>query len=125
MRQAKERERVNTMATLTKARKAELKANALEQLTALDIKQGETIWTTTDYVGNVGTAYVRAFIMRENQPVNITWAIAHATGLTLKEREGRWVIHTGGYGYSRSQYVTDHLSWVLFNEGLKLKDREL
>lgn len=111
--------------TVAKSRKREFKMNALNQLDDLDIKQGETVWTLTEYVGNKGTAYVRAFVMRDNQPVNITWAIAHATGLTLKEREGRWVIHTGGYGYSRSQYVSDHLSWVLFNEGLQLKDRDL
>lgn len=113
------------MATLTKSRKAELKANALEQLTAYDIKQGETIWTTTDYVGNSGTAYVRAFIIRDGEPVNITWHIGHATSQTLTERGGRWVIRTGGGGYSRSQHVVDALSWVLFGQGLRLKDRDL
>lgn len=113
------------MATLTKSRKAELKANALEQLTAYDIKQSETIYTTTEYVGNSGTAYVRAFIIRDNQPINITWHIGHACDLQLKDREGRWVIRTGGWGYSRSQHVVDALSWVLFGQGLRLKDRDL
>ena len=113
------------MATLTKARKAELKANALEQLNALDIKHGETVHTTTEYVGNRGTAYVRAWVIRNGEPVNITWHIGHATSQTLTERGGRWVIRTGGYGYSRSQHVVDELSWVLFGQGLQLKDRDL
>lgn len=113
------------MATLTKARKAELEANALEQLTALEIKQGETVHTTTEYVGNSGTAYVRAWVIRNDQPLNITWHIGHATNQTLKDRDGRWVIRTGGWGYSRSQHVVDALSWVLFGKGGQLKDRDL
>jgi hypothetical protein len=113
------------MATLTKSRKAELKANAIEQLNAYGITQGETIYTSTDYVGNSGTAYVRAWIMRENEPVSITWHIGHATSQTLKDREGKWMIRTGGYGYSRAQHVTDALSWALFGKGGQLKDREI
>ncbi len=113
------------MATLTKARKAELKANALEQLTALEIQPDETILTDTNYVGNSGTAYVRAWVMRDGQLTPLTWLIGHATSQTLKDREGKWVIHTGGYGYSRSQHVVDALSWVLFGQGGQLKDREI
>ncbi len=51
------------MATLTKARKAELKASALESLKEYDIQAGATIYTDTVYVGNVGTAYVRAWLI--------------------------------------------------------------
>ena len=112
------------METLTKARKAELKANAIEQLNAYGITQGETIYTSTDYVGKSGTAYVRAWIMRDNKPVSITWHIGHATGQTLKDR-GQWVIRTGGWGYSRAQHVTDALSYLLFGQGGQLKDREI
>jgi hypothetical protein len=113
------------MATLTKARKAELKESALETLKAYDIKPGETLYTDTNYVGNVGTAYVRVFLMRDNVPVPLTWSIGHATAQTLKDREGRWVIHPGGYGYSRGQHVVDALSWALFGQGGQLKDKEI
>jgi hypothetical protein len=112
------------MATLTKSRKAELKASAIEQLNAYGITRGETIYTSTDYVGKSGTAYVRVWIMRDNAPVSITWHIGHATNQTLKDR-GSWAIRTGGYGYSRAQHVTDSLSWVLFGKGGQLKDREI
>jgi hypothetical protein len=113
------------MATLTKSRKAELKANALEQLTALNIQRGEIIYTSTDYVGNAGTAYVRAWVMRDNAPVSLAWAIGHATAQTLKDRGQHWAIRTGGGGYSRAQHVTDSLSWALFGQGGQLKDREI
>lgn len=113
------------MATLTKARKAELKASALESLKEYDIKAGSTIYTDTVYVGNVGTAYVRAWLIRDGQPVPLTWLIGNATAQTLKDRDGRWVIHTGGYGYSRSQHVVDALSWALFGQGGQLTDREI
>ena len=113
------------MATLTKTRKAELKANALETLQAYNIQAGDTIYTDTVYVGNVGTAYVRAWLIRDGQPVPLTWLIGHATAQTLKDRDGRWVIHTGGYGYSRGQHVVDALSWALFGQGGQLKDREI
>lgn len=112
------------METLTKSRKAELKANALEQLNALNIQRGEIIYTSTDYVGNAGTAYVRAWVMRDNEPVSLAWAIGHATAQTLKDR-GHWAIRTGGHGYSRAQHVVDALSWALFGQGGQLTDREI
>lgn len=110
--------------TLSKSRKAELKASALEQLTALDIQRGEIIYTSTQYVGNAGTAYVRAWLIRDGQPVPLTWMIGHATAQTLKDR-GHWAIRTGGYGYSRAQHVVDALSWALFGQGGQLTDREI
>jgi len=113
------------MATLTKSRKAELKAQAIETLKAYDIQPGETVWTDTNYVGNVGTAYVRAFLVRDDKLMPLTFSIAHATAQTLKDRDGRWVIHTGGHGYSRGQHVVDALSWALFGQGGQLKDREI
>lgn len=113
------------MATLTKARKAELKASALEALSDLNIERGETIYTDTQYVGRNGTAYVRAWVVRDNKLIPITWHIGHATHLGLSEREGRWVIRTGGWGYSRSQHVVDALSWVLFSDHGQLKDLDI
>lgn len=110
--------------TLSKTRKAELKANALEQLNALNIQRGEIIYTSTEYVGNAGTAYVRAWIMRDNAPVSLAWMIGHVTAQTLKDR-GHWAIRTGGGGYSRAQHVTDSLSWALFDQGGQLTDREI
>lgn len=111
--------------TVARSRKREFKNNAIIQLNDLDIKQGETVWTLTEYVGKNGTAYVRAFIIRNGEPVNITWHIGHATSQTLTERGGRWAIRTGGYGYSRSQHVVDALSWLLFDKGGQLTDRDL
>lgn len=113
------------MATLTKLERELLRANALDQLENYEIVKGETIYCTTEYVGRSGTAYVRAFIMRDNEPVNITWHIGHVTRQTLTERGGHWVIRTGGGGYSRSQHVVDALGWTLFNESLALKDKAL
>ena len=110
--------------TLNKADKAELKLNALEQLKTMDIQRGEIIYTSTQYVGNAGTAYVRAWVMRDNVPLSITWAIGHATAQTLKDR-GHWAIRTGGHGYSRAQHVVDALSWALFKQGGQLTDREI
>lgn len=89
--------------------------DALNALSHYQIKIGETLHITTDYVGNVGTAQSRVFIIRDGDLVNITALVAWAMGDTPKERkgDGRWVIVTKGMGYSRAQHITQNLEYAL------------
>lgn len=94
-------------------------AMALEAIGTLEVyglTDQSTLQISTDYVGNVGTAYSRVFIIRDGDLVNITALVARATGATLKERkgDGRWVIVTKGMGYSRAQHITSCLSYSMF-----------
>lgn len=94
-------------------------ATALEAMTTLyfyGLTEESTLQISTDYVGNVGTAYSRVFVIRDGDLVNITALVARATGATLKTRksDGRWVIVTRGMGYSRAQHITSNLSYSMF-----------
>lgn len=103
----------------------ELKKEALRFISNLKLQTHETIYTQTDYVGNAGTAYVRVYVMRDNKPLNITWHVGHATSLSLRNRNGRHVIHTGGGGYSRGQHVVEFLSMLEGGQTSLLKQEEL
>ena len=117
--------------TTTTTSKAQAKRDEIAHNVELlsDIKAGDTLYTETSYTGNMGTAYVRVFRVNDAGNTakieNITYHIGKATAQSLRERGGRWVIHTGGGGYSRGQHVVDALSWALFGKNGQLKDREL
>lgn len=89
------------------------------------VSDGDTICTITDYVGNQGTAYVRTYIIKDKELLNLTWYVGKATESKMKEREGRVWIRTGGGNYSRAESVTQALSLVLFKEFDHLKCFEL
>ena len=99
---------------MNKTELAKIKADAIEQLThgGYDLTR---LTITTDYIGNVGTADCRVFVVLDGKIANITWLVARAIGDKPRERvsDGRWVIRTKGYGYSRAQHVADSLSWAL------------
>lgn len=107
------------------ATKTELAARKNEALESLrnghGIVAGSRVFTFTDYVGNAGTAYVRVYIIDDNRLFNITWLVANAIGDTPKDREGKWMIKTTGYGYNRAQHVADALSWALFGKSGKIE----
>lgn len=114
------------MATLTKKQKDQRKIDAIATLKSLGIKEGDTIYTTTNYVGNMGTAYVRVFFVNDDKRiVNITYYAGHAGGQSVRDRDGQWNIHTGGGGYSRGFHVVDSLSWALFGGSYLLKETEM
>ncbi len=99
----------------TMSEKNALRLDALQTLSHYQIQIGETLHITTDYVGNVGTAQSRVFIIRDGDLVNITALVARACGDIPKERkgDGRWVIVTKGMGYSRAQHITQNLEYAL------------
>jgi hypothetical protein len=98
---------------------------ASDYLHGLGISENDTIWTITQYKGNAGTALVRAYFVKNGEPLNLTGFIGQVSAQTLVNHGGQTWIRTGGGGYSRSQHVTDSLSWHLFGIGQKLKDRDL
>ena len=110
----------------TKQLNAELKAQAVATLTEnYGIVEGATLYTMTQYVGNVGTAYVRAYALADGAIYNVTGLVANAIGDKTHDKDGKTWIKTTGYGYSRAQHVVDGLSWVLFGIGSKLNYSEL
>jgi hypothetical protein len=108
----------------TKTELATRKADALESLTAWGIVEGSTLQVFTHYVGNVGTAYVKVYMIDGDRLINITWLIANATGVKGTDRNGSWFIKTTGYGYNRAQHVIDNLSWAIFGTSGKLNYNE-
>ncbi len=88
---------------------------ALENLYRYDLKIGDTLHVETNYVGNVGTAQSRVFIIRDGDLVNITALVAWASEYKPKERksDGRWVIETRGVGYNRAQFIVNNLEYAL------------
>lgn len=116
------------MATAAKTAKAEREAAqvaACEYMREAMGKSDGVLYGTTDYVGNTGTAYVRVFIVMANHIYNVTGYVARAIGETPRERDGKHVIRTTGYGYHRLQHVADALSWNLYGEGGGLSYRDL
>lgn len=114
------------MATLTKAQKTELQREAQNTLRNYGIDVNSILNVMTEYTGNTGTAQSRVFFVLGDQLINITALVARASGYEPKERksDGRWVIRTSGYGYSRAQHITDGLSWAMFGRGGTLQYSE-
>ena len=104
------------MGALKTYERVQQRETAKESLRAYGLTDESTLQISTDYIGNVGTAQSRVFIVRDGDLVNITALVAWATDETPRERksDGRWVIVTKGMGYSRAQHITSNLSWALF-----------
>jgi len=113
------------MATLTKKEKLEQEQRAKVQLKmyyGFDLvsrQAGEmpTLYISTHYTGNTGTALSRVMVITDDGKIaDITHLVARASGLTLRDKDGRGYIRTGGYGYNRALHITHNLSMVLFRD---------
>ena len=104
------------MGALKTYEKAQQREIAKESLRAHGLTEQSVLTVTTDYVGNVGTAYSRVFITCGERIINITALVAWASGDEPKERksDGRWVIQTKGMGYSRAHHIVSTVSYALF-----------
>lgn len=121
------------MATLTKAEKLEQKQRAHTQLKmhyGFDLvsrQAGEmpTLYISTHYTGNTGTALSRVMVITDGKIADITHLVARASLLTLRDKDGRGYIRTGGYGYNRAQMIAQNLSMVLCHDTYSIAYSEL
>lgn len=103
------------METLKTKQGSEEQKRATELMAGL-LPENKTVFFSEEYVGNRGTCYVRAHIIRNDDIQAVTAIVAGAIGETAFNKDGRWSIRTSGYGYSRAQHVADALSYALFGE---------
>jgi hypothetical protein len=78
-------------------KKMEQRAEALERLRALGIKPGDTLYTVIKHRARSGMLRVLdVYYIKDNEPLRITWAAAHAAGYSYDERhEGARMHGTG------------------------------
>lgn len=77
------------------------------------IKPSTVIYTMLE-PGRGETDYVRVFVApRKGAIRDITWMVAKACGLRVKDREGRWFIPMGGGGYSKGLQVYLDIRYAL------------
>jgi len=83
------------------------------------IGEEATLYISTHYIGNVGTALSRVYIIGKgfgdvDELFNVTNVVAIATESKPHTKDGRDYLKTTGYGYNRAQHIADNLSYALF-----------
>jgi len=91
------------------------KQEAIDDLRKL-LRPGDTVYTILRNVSRSGMSRtVDAYIMQNNEPRRLSWAIARAIGLTYdKTHEG---IKVGGCGMDVGFEVVYHLGYALWPDG--------
>lgn len=99
-------------------RETKAQAEACADLRKLwDIKAGSTIYTMVTHVARSGMSRdVRVFVVHKGKIQCITSKVAHATGLTLRDRGSWYAIVRGGCGMDLAWDTVYHLSRAMFRE---------
>lgn len=78
---------------------------------------GDTVYTTVTHVTSTGmTRWIRVLVMKDNQPVDISWHAGKALGLQVNTRSHDGV-EVGGAGMDMGFHLVYSLSRVLFAGG--------
>jgi hypothetical protein len=78
------------------------------------LQPGDTVWTSVTHVARSGmTRWIRAFIIREGQPEDISWHVARVTGSPVNSRNHEGV-ERGGCGMDMGFDLVYSLSHHLF-----------
>lgn len=107
---------VGPMTTKAEARREEI-AHARETLLErYELTPGSTVWTTTSHVSRSGMSRVMdAYVIRNNEPLRITWSVADAVDWRYDQRyEG---VKVDGCGMDMGFHLVYTLSQVLYPEG--------
>lgn len=95
-----------------KEAKQKLRARAKEELLKL-LKPDDLVYTVCDQVSRSGLRrYIRCFIVKNNQILNITMYVSHL--IDYKMKDGALIID--GYGSDMGHTVVYELSYRLFHE---------
>lgn len=89
------------------------------------VSEETTLNYSTHYIGNVGTALSRIYLVVDGELYNVTGLVANAIGSKVHTKEGRDYLKTTGYGYNRAQHITDNLSYALFGKRDALAYKEV
>ena len=97
---------------MTKAKKAE-QEEAIAYLRAV-LRPGDTVYTKSEHVSRSGMMHhISLYVIRENEPINITYRAAAALDYCLADRG----LKVGGYGMDMGFAVVYNLSRTLFPDG--------
>lgn len=95
---------------------------AKTRLTAADgyaLKPGDTIYSTVTHVARSGMSRsIRFFVMLDNRPHEITWAIARAAGYSMDDKNGG--LKTSGCGMDMCFNTVYNLGRILNPKGFDL-----
>lgn len=101
--------------SMTKKEKREAKSEALVKLREW-IKAGEKVYTTVTHVARSGMQRsIRVFIMRDNEPFEITGYTAHALDYPRDDKNGG--VKVGGCGMDMGFHIVYNLGRTLFPDG--------
>jgi len=98
---------------------------AREILVHYGVTEESTLAFSTHYIGNVGTALSRVYIVVNGEIANVTQLVGNAIEGKFTTKDGRDYIKTTGYGYNRAQHITDSLSYALFGRRDALAYKEV
>ena len=105
---------------MTKSERIMEKQNAVEKLREL-LKDGDIVYTHVEHVSSSGMyRHIKPIIIRNNEPLTLPWAVAHALGYPYKEKTHS--VGVGGCGMDMGFHLVDVLGRTL---GIKLHQRWL
>jgi thiamine pyrophosphate-dependent acetolactate synthase large subunit-like protein len=105
---------------MTKSERIMEKQNAVEKLREL-LKDGDIVYTHVEHVSSSGMyRHIKPIIIRNNEPLTLPWAVAHALGYPYKEKTHS--VGIGGCGMDMGFHLVDVLGRTL---GIKLHQRWL
>lgn len=93
-------------------------AEAINQLREI-LNPGDTVHTVLRHVSSSGmTRHISVVIVRDGEPVDISWSVARAMGWTLAEtRSTNRGVKVGGCGMDMGFHLVYSLSRTLYPEG--------
>ena len=87
------------------------------------LSPGDTVYTILKHVSQSGMyRVVDAYVIKDNQPLRLSWNASKVTGKYDRRHEG---IGVGGCGMDVGFEVVYNLSYFLFNDGYALNHRWL
>lgn len=107
------------MTLATKTERDEACAFLAERISA-----GDTLWTNVTHVARSGMSRrISVYLIRDNEPWNISGYVAKALGLRLNRDD--LAVHVSGCGMDMGFHVVYELSHALFNDGYAINQRWL
>lgn len=85
----------------------------------------DTLVYTRQTHGKGETDYLEVFISDDGTIRNITWMVARAAGMRVRDRDGRRMIPMGGGGYSKGMDLYLTIRWILNYSTDQDRHREL
>ena len=97
------------------------KTEAIETLRGI-VQAGDRVFTILRHVSPSGmTRWLDVYVIKDNQPIRITWSVADAVGHAYDKK--REALKIGGCGMDMGFAVVYDMGRVLFPEGFPVEGR--